>query len=525
MQRITTGTADADLHGLDIHGTGRPGFVDGNAGIALPPTRLNAAFFNVVQEELARCVEGDGATVVPNGGTANYHQLDDAVRHAGASMGPRASASRYVFEGLEIEQLTGTDVILRPGRYAFDGREYVITGEKLVAAYPLSNFQITLAFGGTPANGDYVTTFDGFDLSSAVPVTTTRAAGVPSDNDALAVQHDTDISGEGDLSAVVGDVTAVTAGSRSDVEVMIGGGLSAGTITTSAPAGATLEVEYTGLMFSLDPTDDTYFYIAPEDPSDPADPPDRANVHIETIAVANGAAAPSTPAGTMLFAMVVTDGTDVTDVVYFNSGPAMLSGPFGAGLRMQPEPEPLVAAALVPHSLGVITPDIDIGEALPRGATAPDNSGYIRTVYSKRYTLLTNVSALQDRAIAERWSEIVNVGAGGTANVVLFDAADWPDGSSFYLEVKGAAIDPSDPTDGYSFRSEAHVHIDGTPTLDGTGGGSPPPFEGGAGGAAAGMDVNFSINSTDVRLTITGHGTDATRWHFTVEVVATGATP
>jgi hypothetical protein len=284
-------------------------------------------------------------------------------------------------------------------------------------------------------------------------------------------------------------------------------------------------VDFTGLHYALGTNDDTYFYLAPEDPADPSDPPARDTVHIETLDVASGAGAPATPDGTMLFARVRTDGSGVTEIEYFSRGPSILSGQFGAGLRMQPENFPLVAAALVPHGPDGVMPDIDIGQALPRGATAPDNSGYVRNVHSKRYTLLSDVSALQDRAIVERWTEIVNVGAGGTANVVLFDAADWPDGSSFYLEAKGVAIDPTDPTDGYSFRTEAHVHIDSTPTLDGTGGGNPPPFEGGAAGAAAGMDVNFSINSTDVQLTLTGHSGDATRWLFAIEIVGSGATP
>jgi hypothetical protein len=521
MRRITTGTADADLFG-----DGKPGFIDGDATIALAPTRLNADWFNHLQEAVARCVEGDGATVVPSGDDPNYYQLDDAVQHGSDGMFPRsgewASASRFVIEGFGVYEMGGHDIVLRPGRYVFDGRKYFVSGQKMIAAYPSSAFQVELEFVGTEANGDYVSTFDGFGLSAATPVTTTRAAGVPSDNDALATQHATDISAETDLNAVVVDATDVD----EFVYLLIDGALAAGTIETTAPSGASIGVEYTGLHFSIDASRDTYFYIAPEDPNDIASPPDRATIHIETLDVANGASAPTTPDGTMLIAMVATDGSGVTAVTEFNRGPAILSGTFGAGLRMQPENFPQVAAALVPHGPAGVAPNIDIGQALPRGATAPDNSGYVRNVHSKRYTLLSDVSALQDRAIAEKWSEITTTAGGGVANVVLFDSAEWPEGSSFYLEVKGVAIDPSDATDAYSFRNEAHVHIDGgTPTLDGTGAGSPPPFEGGNGAMAAGVDVNFNISGTNVRLVLTGHSADALRWFFTVDVVGSGATP
>lgn len=61
MRRIDTPTAAQDLFG-----PGKHGFRDGDPLIAVLATRLNAAFFNSVQEELAKLVEGSGVVLDPN---------------------------------------------------------------------------------------------------------------------------------------------------------------------------------------------------------------------------------------------------------------------------------------------------------------------------------------------------------------------------------------------------------------------------------------------------------------------------
>lgn len=83
MKRIDTATK-----AVDLYGAGKHGFQDGDPDIGQAPTGLNASWFNQVQEELARIVEGagvalDGAKVnqiatllgplvfVAPGGTAN----------------------------------------------------------------------------------------------------------------------------------------------------------------------------------------------------------------------------------------------------------------------------------------------------------------------------------------------------------------------------------------------------------------------------------------------------------------------
>jgi len=71
LRRIDTSTAVPDLHG-----PGKPGFRDGNKALAIPPTDLNAAFFNSLQEENANVVEAAGLTLDPDDNT----QLLQAMR-------------------------------------------------------------------------------------------------------------------------------------------------------------------------------------------------------------------------------------------------------------------------------------------------------------------------------------------------------------------------------------------------------------------------------------------------------------
>lgn len=71
MRRIDTPTAAQDLFG-----PGKHGFRDGNPAVAVLATRLNAAHFNAIQEEIAGVVEGSGAALNP----ADNGQLFTAIK-------------------------------------------------------------------------------------------------------------------------------------------------------------------------------------------------------------------------------------------------------------------------------------------------------------------------------------------------------------------------------------------------------------------------------------------------------------
>lgn len=71
MRRIDTSTAVADLFG-----PGKSGFGDGNPALAILATRLNAAFFNSLQEEVSNAVELAGLAL----DSADNTQLYEAIR-------------------------------------------------------------------------------------------------------------------------------------------------------------------------------------------------------------------------------------------------------------------------------------------------------------------------------------------------------------------------------------------------------------------------------------------------------------
>jgi hypothetical protein len=74
MDRINSATK-----AVDLYGAGKHGFKDGNLGLSITPTDLNAAWFNGVQEELLAAIEAAG--IVPAAATRN--QLVLALRAAG----------------------------------------------------------------------------------------------------------------------------------------------------------------------------------------------------------------------------------------------------------------------------------------------------------------------------------------------------------------------------------------------------------------------------------------------------------
>lgn len=78
MQRIATST-----RAVDLYGAGKDGFRDGDLPNSILPTDLSAAWFNFVQEELARVVEGSGQVL----DGAQLSQVTKAIkRFAGANV-------------------------------------------------------------------------------------------------------------------------------------------------------------------------------------------------------------------------------------------------------------------------------------------------------------------------------------------------------------------------------------------------------------------------------------------------------
>lgn len=404
MRRITTPTAQQDLFG-----TGLDGFTDGDALSAVPPTHLNADWFNNAQEELARAIEGSGATVVAAGGTPNYWQLDDAIQTASTHGMLASNSPNYVLRGLSFN-LTGTSLTVSPstGEYVYGGRRYVITAAKLAAA--------------------------GFT------------------------------------------------------------------------------------SFLLTASRDTYFYIGPNDPGLITSPVDRGTVYITTVAVANGASAPATPAGTFLFAMVVTSGTDATTVSYYNRGPQIKTDG-NQGLEFRSPAATSSAVNIIPSNNSV---DLGALDGVVPGITRQ----FFRNIMCERLYLSNFPSApnaSMDQAMS--WFEVISntVAAGATENISQLDLANYPDGTVGLVVTFGTVFDDADPTDAVSFMRISHFHRDGAVVeLDG---GDAYLFIDGNGGQAAGIAFNISTdNALVLRFTYTGHNTDITQWNLLTLWVINGDT-
>lgn len=404
MRRITTTDAD-----IDEHGTGQNGFTDGDAGAGEAATHLNADWFDNAQEEIARAVEGNGATVVADGDPANYFQLDDAIGETARIVSPSDSAT-YVLSGLVFTYSgISLNVTLSQGRMVYNGRRYYFTTAKLTA-----------------------------------------------------------------------------------------GGFNA--------------------WNSLTASRDHYFYIAPENPAALATPPNRRTVYMTRLDVANGAAAPSTPAGTTLIARLVTNGSGVTAATYYRRG-TRLSNESNAWVALSPAwGDPSANSRTVLHP--VDTTEIDLGYNLDE-----DNAGYFSRCHFRRIRLRSTTSSLFTRNLNERYTFTSTTTGGNVADNLIIDLATpiaYPDGTMVYVSIKGCARNNTDPTDNYSFRIDGHAQLDGgVISLEGSGNASSSPnYQDGNAAIADGVLANLRVDSsTQLNLRLTGHTTDSLFWFVEVHIM------
>jgi hypothetical protein len=112
MQRIDTSTKATDLFG-----SGKHGFRDGDPVAGTPATRLNAAWFNALQEEVANVVEGAGIALDPSSRTQLLAAIGALIAAAGSAYVQRAGDTL-------TGQLSGPGGTYgaSPGRGSFNGK-------------------------------------------------------------------------------------------------------------------------------------------------------------------------------------------------------------------------------------------------------------------------------------------------------------------------------------------------------------------------------------------------------------------
>jgi hypothetical protein len=124
MKRIDTATK-----AVDLFGAGKHGFKDGNIGLGIAPTDLNASWFNEVQEEILSVIEGAG--IVADG--AQLNQLYQAMsRLAGYAIKTVTHAmSPYVVTAddaglLLLDASAGDVAVTMPAAAGVKGRPFAL---------------------------------------------------------------------------------------------------------------------------------------------------------------------------------------------------------------------------------------------------------------------------------------------------------------------------------------------------------------------------------------------------------------
>ncbi|WP_368565477.1 hypothetical protein [Pseudoxanthomonas sp. UTMC 1351] len=103
MQRINTPTAAQNLFG-----PGKHGFTDGDVYAAVPTTRLIAAWFNALQEEVARVIEAAGLVLDPS----DHTQLLQAIGLVVQNIVNNTSFNADTLDGLDSSYFAPLNALL-----------------------------------------------------------------------------------------------------------------------------------------------------------------------------------------------------------------------------------------------------------------------------------------------------------------------------------------------------------------------------------------------------------------------------
>jgi hypothetical protein len=164
----------------------------------------------------------------------NSETVADALNAAVAS-NPSA------FYAVAMESRTDDDILALAAWTETQRKIAVMQSDAASMLDDTNGLEATATFGGTTADGDYDLTFTGFGLVSPVTVTVTRTGGSPATDTDLAAAMEIALDGEAGLSGVLNDADAVD----EVVTIQMTDGVPVGTITSSAPGGASLTVVVT----------------------------------------------------------------------------------------------------------------------------------------------------------------------------------------------------------------------------------------------------------------------------------------
>jgi hypothetical protein len=223
-----------------------------------------------------------------------------------------------------------------------------------------------------------------------------------------------------------------------------------------------------------------------------------------------------------LFARATTNGSGVTDVIYYNQGPIIMNGN-GVGIRVRRPNNAAQSAAVIPQPR--TNTAVDLGqETDEEAATTPRQGSFFRNVHLGTLVQRTdNWNAAHPLAMSRRYTrQAITTSSDGRLD--LYDEADFADGTVIKFEVHAVAYNATDPTDSYAGHYRAMVLLDGGAfSLQGSGA---LVWEDGDGALAAGVSITMSIVGGVIGINLIHHtGNDSLRWHVRVDVEMNGPEP
>jgi hypothetical protein len=316
-----------------------------------------------------------------------------------------------------------------------------------------------------------------------------------------------------DSSAILSGLQFTTSGVSLDVETSPGELLQNGRRYAITAAKISAQGYNT---WTLPASRDSYFFIAHQDPAD-TDSNERT-VYMETDDVANGAAAPATPAGMILFARLETNGSGVTGSTYFDHG-KVITNDQGVGVRFKQPDGSTNEMNVLPFQ----SSNVDLGLREPEEASSlPTAIGTFRSLAVRQINLQGSSFPVGGNGYTEEYTRnATTLGSNDTTDIVLYDEDDFTDGTLVVVEAHAQCFDDADATDSAAFKARFLAQKDGgTFSLQSSGVGEPFWAEGNQGN---GINAAPNITSGDLRLRLTGHNgaSDICRWYcrFTVDIV------
>jgi hypothetical protein len=295
--------------------------------------------------------------------------------------------------------------------------------------------------------------------------------------------------------------------------------------------------------WELETDADTYFYVAPEDPTilmgEEEHIVDREGVYIETITDVIGSSAPAVPSGMLPFLRIRTGASGVVDVAV----PATWDTIAGSTVNVTSQPlkhgTPLVSST----GRGIMARASELGtEIVPTHADVrlgavydydlnPEQQGGgqpFADVVTKRVTLRGNYRANQPNATKEEYGfEFPTASASATYTHEFpgLNSDDYDDGAIVKIRVEGVAMCVTNADNGYAFSAEWMAFKDaGGWDMDGSEA-DVPQFERGTQAIADTVTVAAITVGDYLAFRATGHSAHALEWFIDVSYILTGRPP